>query len=132
MENSICIDSDILIDFLRGKPETVKWINENEEYYAFAITTINAFELYSGAYKSNNPSQKLKIINDLIDRLKILNFSLEIAEKAGKQFSQLEDQGEIIEIRDLFIGMIALCEGFSIKTNNSKHFSRIAGLNIIN
>lgn len=130
MEDSICLDSDFLIDFLRNKPEAVNWIKENEEK-VLATTIINAFELYSGAYRAKDCEEKLTALKKLLEKLKILNFSLKSAEKAGKQDALLEKSGKAIDKRDLFIGIIALTEGFSIKTNNKKHFQRIDGLNVL-
>lgn len=130
MEDSICLDSDFLIDFLRNKPEAVNWIKENEEK-VLATTVINAFELYSGAYRAKDYEEKLTALKKLLEKLKILNFSLKSAEKAGKQDALLEKSGKAIDKRDLFIGIIALAEGFSIKTNNKKHFQRIDGLKVL-
>ena len=131
MANSICLDSDILIDFLRNKKEVVNWIKQNEQNNTLATTIINVFELYSGAYKSNNSERGVAAIRNLIERLRILSFSLDSAERAGRENSRLEKEGISVEKRDLFIGIIALNEGFSIKTNNKKHFLKISGLKII-
>ena len=54
MENSICIDTDCLVDFLRKKPEAVLWVQEWGEKASLSTTLINVFELYFGAYKSVN------------------------------------------------------------------------------
>jgi tRNA(fMet)-specific endonuclease VapC len=130
MGNPICLDTDILIDLLRNKKEVVEWIKENEDNY-LGTTIINIFELYYGAYKSINFKENIAAVNNLKDSLKIINFSKEAAEKAGNICNKLEKEGKAIDKRDLFIGVISLTEGFTLKTNNIKHFSRIEGLKII-
>ena len=131
MANSICLDSDILIDFLRNKKEAVDWIKQNEQNNTLATTIINVFELYSGAYKRNNSERGIVAVKNLVERLRILSFSLDSAERAGRENSRLEREGISVEKRDLFIGVIALNEGFSMKTNNKKHFLKIDGLKIV-
>ena len=131
MGNSICLDSDFLIDLLRNKKEAAEWIKDNEENNILGTTIINLFELYSGAYRAANFENKLVAVKKLESKLKILNFSLRSAEEAGKQNALLDKKGMQIEKRDLFIGVIALSEGFSLKTNNKKHFYRIEGLRVV-
>jgi len=131
MENPICLDSDFLIDLLKNKKEAVQWIRDHEEKDILATTIINIFELYSGIYRLENTENELLAIKKLTEKLIILNFTLKSAEESGRQYALLVKSGNIIEKRDLFIGVIALSEGFSIKTNNRKHFERIKGLKIV-
>ncbi len=130
MENKICLDTSILVDFLRNKPDAVSWIKQSEETSSLATTTINLFELYYGAYKSLAREKNLKALDELKSRLIILNISEKIAQEASKQLAKLESEGNEIDFRDLFIGVTALSEGFAIKTVNQKHFSKIEGLTL--
>lgn len=131
MENSICLDTDILIDLLRNKKEVVNWIKSVENDSNLATTMINAFELYAGAYKSSRVNENLIAVKNLLKRLKIIGFTLYSIEAAGKQRAFLEKTGNSMEIRDLFIGIISLSEGYSLKTNNKNHFLRIDGLSLV-
>lgn len=131
MGDFICLDSDILINFLRNEEHAVNWIRENEDKNTLATTIINIFELFAGAYRARDSEKKLAAVQELASNLKILPFSFESAEEAGKQDAELEKSGEALDKRDLFIGIIALKEGFAIKTGNSRHFSRIKGLRVI-
>lgn len=128
MEN-ICLDTDIIIDFLRNKKEAVIFVQENEKENILATTFINLFELYSGAFKSNN-NNNLAVLEQLKNRLVILNLSDESVKEAGKQLSSLEKNGEVIDFRDLLIGTIAITNGYKVKTNNLKHFSKINNLEL--
>ncbi len=129
MEDKICLDTDFLINFLRNKSEEVEFIKNNEDK-ELATTLVNIFELYYGAYKSKSKTQNLKSVSLLLERLEILNFSLESAKKSGEILVELEKKGETIDYRDIFIGVITLNNGYSIKTNNTKHFEKIGGLRI--
>lgn len=127
MEDKVCLDTDFLVNFLRNKKEEVSFILENENKVFFTTTYINLFELYYGAYKSKNNNNVLKI-EELQHRLKVLNLSKEAVRKAGQDLAELEKNGTPIDFRDLLIGCIAQTEGFSLKTNNKKHFEKITGL----
>ncbi len=130
MENSVCLDTDVLADFLRNKSYAVDWFKKNREKN-LATTTVNLFELFYGAYKSSSPSANLKSLDKIINNLSILSFAFDSSHEAGRQLAELEKKGDVIEFRDVFIGAIAISSGFSLKTNNKKHFERIEGLKLV-
>lgn len=131
MENKICLDTDFLVNFLRNSKEEAEFIKKNETENELATTYINLFELYYGAYKSQETENNLKAISLLLSRLNVLNLSEDSAKKAGEILVKLEKEGKTIEFRDIFVGTIALINNYSIKTSNIKHFNRIEGLNIL-
>jgi predicted nucleic acid-binding protein len=126
----IVLDSTILIRHLRKKSEA-KIITKIEDQAELATTAINAFELYYGAFKSRKTEQNLTATKGLLSTLTLLTLSNSSAEKAGQTLSHLEAIGHRIDLRDLFIGCIALDEGFSVLTHNKEHFKRIPGLHTI-
>ena len=131
MEDKICLDTDFLVNFLRNSKSEVEFVKKNETDKELATTFINLFELYYGAYKSSNRDENISLVKKLLSRISLLNLSLESSEKAGEVSSQLEKEGNLLEFRDILVGTIALVNGYSIKTNNVKHFSKIDGLNVI-
>ena len=131
MEQKICLDTDVLITFLRNKKEEVKFILEQEERNEITTTYINLFELYYGAYKSKEQQKNLEAVNLIIDRITILNLTLLSVKKAGEILAQLEREGEKVDFRDILIGTIALLHNCILKTNNTKHFSKIEGLKLV-
>ncbi len=128
MENKICLDSDFLIDFLRNKKEAVEWLKENEQKSEIATTVINAFEIYHGEFKIKSNAV---LIDNLLKDINVLNLSLEISKKAGEIAAKLEREGNILEFRDILIASISINHGYSLKTNNKKHFERIKELKLI-
>src|SRR3989344_5593165 len=126
MESKICLDTNVLISFVRNKKETVDFIKENEQTSILATTYVNLFELYYGAYKSNK-IREIIAIELLKQRLIILNLDDPVVRKAGEIAAILEKRGETIDFRDLLIGSIAMMNEFSIKTENIKHFVRVPG-----
>ena len=102
---------------------------EKETY--LATSAINAFELYRGAYKSQNQEKNLASVKGLLNSLHILNTDEDSMEVAGKITANLERTGNMMDIRDLLIASIALVNGFGILTNNIKHFNKIKYLKVI-
>jgi len=131
MEDKICLDTDFLVNFLRNSEKEVEFIKENEIKTELATTYINIFELYYGAYKSERRDENLKLINQLMKRIGLINLSNDSAEIAGKISAMLEKQGLLVEFRDLLIGAMALVNGYAIKTKNTKHFKNIKELKLL-
>lgn len=131
MENTICIDTDVLADLLRKKEGAVKWFKDNEDNAQLYTTTINIFELYYGSYRSADPENSIDVVSNLLKGLTILTLDSKSAQEAGKQLARLTSEGNVIDFKDVFIGSIALRSNCSLKTNNKKDFERIKGLKII-
>jgi len=127
----ICIDSDILIDVLRKKSESIKKISELENQSTILATTVvNSYELLFGAYKTKKKNH-LKLVNELLEKLIILEWKKGFSDLAAKIMADLEKNGKIIGIRDLFIGVIALKHDYKILTRNIKEFERIPNLQLV-
>jgi beta-lactamase class D len=67
------IDTDILIDLLRNKKEAVDFVTALEKKkFVMSTTSINAFELFYGAHKSNDPEKGIEITKKLLRRMSVL------------------------------------------------------------
>lgn len=132
MGAKICVDTDVIIEVLRGHEPAVGRIRELEEEGAtFSTTSINVFELYYGALKSRKAEQNLNSVGKLLERLVILDFTAAVAERAGEILTELEAKGRAMALRDLFIGTTALVNGYTLLTRNVEHFKRIEGLKLL-
>lgn len=127
MEN-ICLDTDVLVDVLRGKEEAILFLKELAPRAVLSTTYITLFELYHGAAVSHAKEQNINKIDELKQKLLILNLTNESVKDAGRILAELEKKGELIDFRDLLIGTTAKNQGFKMKTNNQKHFRKIGGL----
>ncbi len=124
MDNKILIDTDILIDFLRGDKNTTEMIKRISTE-RLITTDINAFELYHGAYKSKNKQINVTNIEDLLNSLELLSTNRESMRKAAELIADLDKKGASIDIADLFIASICLINSASLLTRNKKHFERM-------
>jgi tRNA(fMet)-specific endonuclease VapC len=132
MENPrVIIDTDILIDLLRGKTEAHALIAEMENKgYFLSTTAVNEFELYIGLHKSKQKKGWLATKN-LLAKLSIFPLTRRSAQKAGQIYADLEAKGQTIGTADALIAAIALTKNFDLLTRNAVHFKKIKGLNVI-
>jgi|SRR3989344_845369 len=127
----VCLDSDVLINFLRNDAKTINLIeNLKQQGKPISITSINSFELLKGIPKLSR-MDKNKVI-DFLTNFNILSFNFDSSKKAAEIFYDLKSKGEIIDIADILIASIVLANNELFITGNSKHFERIEELKIEN
>jgi predicted nucleic acid-binding protein len=57
--------------------------------------------------------------------------TVELARKAGRIDGEQQERGVSIAFQDLLIGVSALELGYSVATQNLRHFRLIPGLNVV-
>lgn len=130
MQN-VLIDSNYLIDFLRGKTYTKEIIEKVKRHEINAmISVITLFELFIGA-KLSNRREGLEEVELLVQYFKIISLSENIALIASNIFIDLKKDGKIIDIKDIFIAATAICENAFLLTENKEHFKNIRGLKLL-
>jgi tRNA(fMet)-specific endonuclease VapC len=124
----IIADSDVLIDFLRGRGGAAKRVAIELGTRSFGTTAITAFELLSGARSSN----QRKGIDTLLDAMTLLSFGPEEARIAAGLRLQLEGQGQGqgIGMADYMIAAVCIANDGVLLTRNRKHFERVEGLKL--
>lgn len=132
MSDCYLIDTDIIIYWLKDKYPKIKERIEKIEDSRIFISSITVAELYFGAYNSSKVDANLKLINELIREINVLNFDSKSGEHFGKIKTDLKSKGEILNDSDIFIASTAISNDLVLVTNNEKHFQRIKNLNIQN
>ncbi len=123
-----CLDTDLLIAILRGKPEAASKVKELDEQAKGATTAINVFEVLFGAQKSSNKAVNLKETLRLLDRLHVTPLDFDASRKAAEIAAKLSAKGEAIDYRDAMIAGIVVENDLTLVTRNISHFARIKGL----
>ena len=114
----LLIDTNILIDFLRARKESVDFFNQRERQ--LLVSAITVAELYSGVRGEDEQQQIQKLLNIL----HIVPVSASIAKRGGllkKKFAKSHGLG----IADAVIAATALEENAGLITLNLKHFPMI-------
>lgn len=123
----VLVDTDVLIDALRGREPSLRRVTEGLESAALATTAVTALELTSGA----RDDKQGRAIEDLLAALPILPFDLAAARTAAKIRRELEEEGRGIGMADYLIAGIAVERSLPVLTRNRKHFGRVPGLLLV-
>ena len=127
----VLLDTDLLIGFLRDNNEATELIAKLLKRHVILHTTsINAAELYFGAFLSSRTQDNLEIVEKLLNTIKIIPFEMSHAKIYGELRSDLQKKGEIINELDIFIAAMAIEQDLPIITRNTKHFERIMKLKV--
>ena len=125
----ICLDSDFIIDFLRGKTEAVSAFKDI--YEDVATTEINTFEIFFGIYQKEKSENEENLAKSFFQSIEVLGAG-NCGMKAARIHTNLIKQGKAIEQNDCMIASIMLSNGCNrIITKNRKHFSKIEGIEVI-
>ena len=123
------VDTDWVIDFLKGKKETIDKLSELYES-GLAISVISLSELYEGVYGSVNTEKHLESLDAFLNGITVLDVNDKMAELFGKERARLRKAGKLIDNFDLMIASTCIYYDLTLLTNNLKHFERIEGLKI--
>jgi tRNA(fMet)-specific endonuclease VapC len=129
----VCLDTDVLIDYLRKPSPEVRRVMECvfEKKLNACITSINAFEIWFGAYLAPEKAKLAHCTEEFLSQMEVVDFDYESAVEAGRVLADLRKRGIPIEIRDLFVGCICKVSGMPLITRNLKHYKRIRGLKVL-
>jgi tRNA(fMet)-specific endonuclease VapC len=127
----VVLDTMIIVRHLRGRKDEAKLIQKLQLNSTVATTIVNSFEIYYGAYKSENTSKNLASAKGFLSTVEVLDLDDDSVEMAGRVMADLEAKGIALDPRDVLIGSIASKNGYSVVTLNSKHFQRIPTLQVI-
>jgi Predicted nucleic acid-binding protein, contains PIN domain len=125
------LDTDIIIYSLNGDKHVIKnfSLHENDPK---AISVITYGELIYGAQKSTKKINNLAKIYSLKEIFPVIDLSPSVMDIFGELKVSLEKQANIIDDFDLLIASTAISYGYTLVTNNEKHFERISELDIVN
>lgn len=99
-----------------------------------ALSAIGLTELIHGLYRARTPEVRLRrqsFLDELLRDLTVYPYTKETAMLAGKLDGEQQSKGVVIPFGDLLIGAAALSLGFSVLTENLRHFQKVPGLSVI-
>jgi len=117
-------DSDVLIDALRGREPAAGRIALEIKLGTLASTSVNAFELLSGA----RTKKEKRAVETLLAALPILPVDEASGRMAADIRLALERAGQGIGMADYLIAGVCLSRSAMLLTRNRAHFERVAGL----
>ncbi len=122
----LLLDTDIFVNFLRGKEEEALFFNkilvENEFYGLFS--SITEIELF--AVERLDQKQETAILK-LLANLQRIDLDSQVAQLAGRWLAKYKKSNGL-ETPDAIIAASAVIHGASLVTKNTRHYTFIPGL----
>lgn len=128
----VILDTSVLIEAERREFD-IDPFTEHREEEIFGLSVITVAELLHGVHRADSTKRRLKrsaYVEKVIESFPIYKFDISIARIYAELWSDLRSKGIQIGAHDLIIGATALSCGFSVATQNIRHFERIEGLKV--
>ena len=115
MKKPLHLDTDVLVDFLRGYPAAIAYVEANAD--RIALSAIVAAELYAGV----RGDKELTQLEELLSLFTVIPVTAELARSAGlykREFFPSHGTG----FADAVIAATVELEQAEFKTFNAKHY----------
>ena len=124
------LDTNVCIQILKGTSDRIKSKIATIPNEKINIPSVVRYELFYGAYKSNNPEKTLSLITEFLDTFDTAEFNDDVAQICGKIRASLEKRGEPIGPYDLMIAATAMKSDYVLVSNNTREFHRIESIKL--
>jgi len=121
MSGIIIVDTDIVIDFLRGNNHAVSYVKSESKSICFSVITVS--EIYAGIKGKKEEAE----IERLFSIFPVIAATSEIAREAGKLVN-IYRLSHAVEIPDAIIAATCILSGAELSTCNVKHYPMFKAL----
>ena len=115
------LDTDVLVEFLRGCSKAVTFVNENS--HRIILSSIVIAELYAGVRGDTEKT----VLENFVSLFPVIPVTSEIA-KAGGLYKRDYGQSHGVGFADTIIAATCEAENAELQTLNIKHYPMIKGL----
>jgi len=123
------LDTNTCIFTIKNKPQAVQHAF-NRRRGQLCVSAITAMELAYGAEKSAAPMRNHAVVDGFLERLEVLEYDRAAATDSGQLRAELARVGTPIGPYDAMIAGQTRSRGLVLVTNNTREFSRVAGLRL--
>jgi tRNA(fMet)-specific endonuclease VapC len=124
------LDADTVSYALRGEGQVAARILQHPPS-DLAISALTLAELGFGAEKKKSAKLRRAILSFVQD-VAVVPFDEEAAARFATVAAALAREGSPIGVLDTLVAAHALALGLTVVTNNTRHFTRVAGLTVEN
>ncbi len=109
----VCLDTSILIDYLKGEKGVVSLINSYANEEKLSTTVISEYELLK-----HSDTIKREMAEEFLSAMKIYPLDRHAVEEASKIYRNLKAQGKMANENDILIAGISLSNGQLLLTRD--------------
>jgi tRNA(fMet)-specific endonuclease VapC len=127
------LDTSVIIALLRGDAAAADFLADHETD-TFTTSAICAFEIQSGINRlppDDAIRHRAKVDRVFAAFAQVYPFDQEQAQSAGTIHATLAQKGGHIGDIDVLIAGAAIASGATLVTQDARHFSRVAGLDMV-
>ena len=131
---TFALDTNIISYLLRSDPAvsvSARLTQENDRGNMFIIPPLVYYEIKRGLL-ADNAKKWLRMFEDFCEDISIGEMTLEMYDAAAQQYDNQRRIGRPVGDADLLIAAFCMVSGYTLVTNNTKHFEQIDGLQITN
>jgi hypothetical protein len=121
MTKPVLVDTDVMVDFLRGYPKAVALVRTHSDRIIFS--SIVAAELYAGV----KGDEELTTLDGLFSLFRVVPVSHELA-RAGGLYKKGYGKSHGVGLADAIVAATVEAENAELKTLNTKHYPMIKSL----
>lgn len=121
MTRPILLDTDVLVDFFRGHPKAVDFLNKH--FDRIIISAIVVAELFAGA----KGDADLTALEEFVSIFRVVPVNVAIA-KAGGLYKNAFGKSHGVGLADAILAATAEAENAEFKTLNTKHYPMLKSL----
>lgn len=126
------IDTDILSEFFKGNPKSIRKFGAYLEHFGIInISIITYYEILNGLLYKDAKKQLVKF-EEFVQLSNVLPLTMKSVKISAQIQADLRKQGNEIGHTDTLIAGIAIAENLQLITNNANHFKRVKKLEISN
>lgn len=123
--SDLVLDSDVIIDFLRHRSNTLL---DTLTRYRGHMTAISVYEIEATVVQSDRQAQQFR---QLVQLMPVLSMDAAAASEAAALQRILQQQGQVIGLPDTLIAGICLVQKLPLLTRNIRHYQRVPGLQVV-
>ena len=127
----VMLDTNTCIAIIKRKLQQVLRRFNAYKVGEIGISSVTLAELEFGVAKSLHQENNQAALDEFVLPLEIAGFDHEAARVYGRVRAMLEKKGTPIGSLDTMIGAHALALGVILVTNNTREFSRVKGLTVV-
>ena len=118
MARPILLDTDVLIDFLRGYDKAVSFVNVNLD--RIILSSIVVAELYAGVMSGKDDTEQA-VLENFLSLFRVVPVNGDVA-KLGGLYKRDYGRSHGVGLADAIVAATATLEDAELKTLNVKHY----------
>ncbi|MBN2251146.1 MAG: type II toxin-antitoxin system VapC family toxin [Candidatus Altiarchaeota archaeon] len=121
------VDTDVAIDYLRGRKEAVERLDGLMEH---SVTQVTSAELFYGAYRSAKPAERAEEVGGFLDAFEVIDVDRHVCRMFGALKALMRGEGTERSDFDLLVAASCIVNDRVLITGNLGHYRGIPKLRV--